>query len=106
MLKYDKVRPLLNRILVKRIENPNKTSGGILLTNTGTSKVGLVLDIGNGKVTQKGDVLKPAVMPGQYVLLPDYGGVRVPKADNNDEEHWIYQEDDILGIAEGKFEKI
>jgi chaperonin GroES len=106
MLKYNKVRPLLNRILVKKLENPNKTSGGILLTNAGTSKIGLVLEIGNGRITQKGDIIKTAILPGQYVLLPDYGGVRVPKGDNTEEEHWIYQEDDILGIAEGNFEKI
>jgi chaperonin GroES len=101
MLKYDKVRPLLNRILVKKIENANKTAGGILLTNTGVSKIGLVVDIGSGKMTQKGELIKPSLLPGQYVLLPDYGGVRVPKNDNTEEEHWIYQEDDILGIAEG-----
>jgi chaperonin GroES len=101
MLKYDKIRPLLNRILIKKIENPNKTTGGILLTNAGVSKIGLVLDVGSGKITQKGEFIKPAVLPGQYVLLPDYGGVRVPKVDNTEEEHWIYQEDDILGIAEG-----
>jgi chaperonin GroES len=101
MLKYSKVRPLLNRILIKKIENPNKTAGGVLLTNTGVSKIGLVVDIGSGKINQKGEIIKPSLIPGQYVLLPDYGGVRVPKNENNEEEHWIYQEDDILGIAEG-----
>jgi chaperonin GroES len=101
MLKYDKIRPLLNRILIKKIENPNKTTGGILLNNTGVSKIGLVVEVGSGKFNQKGEIIKPSVLLGQYVLLPDYGGVRVPKPEKNEEEHWIYQEDDILGVAEG-----
>jgi len=107
MLKYDKVRPLLNRILIKKIENPTKTAGGILLPNKGeSSKIGLVMECGNGKITSKGEVIKPSLLPGQYVLLPEYGGVRVPKNENSEEEHYIYQEQDILGVVNGSFEKI
>jgi chaperonin GroES len=105
MLKYDKIKPLLSRVLVKKIENPTKTAGGVLLPNQGVnSRIGCVLDTGNGKTTVKGDIIKPSLQVGQFVLLPEYGGVRVPTT-NEKEELFIFQEDDILGVVEGSFNK-
>jgi chaperonin GroES len=102
MLKYDKIKPLLSRILIKKIENPTKTAGGILLPEKGgNSRIGQVLETGNGKLTSKGDIIKPTLKAGQFVLLPEYGGVRVPSTEK--EELYIYKEEDILGIAEGSF---
>jgi chaperonin GroES len=106
MLKFDKVRPLLSRVLIKKIENPTKTAGGILLPDKGgNSRIGCVLETGSGKMTNKGEIVKPSLQVGQFVMLPEYGGVRVPST-NEKEELYIYQEDDILGIVEGTFNKI
>jgi chaperonin GroES len=106
MIKFDKVRPLLGRVLIKKIENPTKTAGGILLPEkSGNSRIGCVLELGNGKLANNGEIIRPTLKSGQYVMLPEYGGVRVPNT-NEKEESYIYQEDDILGIVEGSFTKV
>ncbi len=103
-MNYTKIRPLMNRILVKKLQVPTKTQGGILLPDKtqAQQKIGMVTEVGEGRHLN-GVVVKPTVKPGDYVLLPDYGGVRVPKRENTEEEHYIYQEDDILGVVDAKF---
>ena len=100
-MNYTKIRPLLNRILVKKIQQSTKTAGGILLpeTNSAQHKIAIVTEVGPGKFTQNGTHIKTTLKPGDYVLLPDYGGVRVPKKVDSEEEYFLYQEDDILGVA-------
>lgn len=106
MIKFSKIKPLFNRVLVKRVEPPQKTAGGILLPNQGNSKIGQILDVGIGRQNQKGELIKPSLLPGQFVLLPDYGGLKVPKQEGSEEEQYIYQEEDIIGVVEGSFSKL
>lgn len=100
-MNYTKIKPLMNRVLVKKLQVPTKTTGGILLpekTNT-QQKVGLVTEVGEGRLNHSGILVKPNLKPGDYVLLPDYGGVKVPKNQNSEEELFLYQEDDILAVV-------
>lgn len=100
-MNYTKIRPLMNRVLVKKLLAPTKTTGGILLPDKTQSqtKVGMVVEVGPGRHGQNGVFVKPTLNPGDYVLLPDYGGVKVPKNPGSEEELTIYQEDDILGVV-------
>lgn len=100
-MNFTKIKPLLNRIVVKRLQAPQKTVGGILLPdkNNEKQKVGLVTEVGPGRFLTSGVFVKPTLKPGDYVLLPDYGGVKVPKNQNSEEELYIFQEDDIVGIV-------
>lgn len=107
MLNYTKIRPLLNRVLVKRLEAKTKTAGGILLPsekNTNT-RIGVVIDAGTGKHNDRGVFVKNSLEVGQYVLLPEYGSVKVPKQKGVETELYIYNVNDILGVVEGDFVK-
>ncbi len=91
----------MNRILVKKIQQSTKTAGGILLPETTNvkHKIGIVTEVGPGKYNHNGTQIKTTLKAGDYVLLPDYGGVRVPKKVDSEDEFLIYQEDDILGVV-------
>jgi chaperonin GroES len=103
-MNFSKISPLMNRVVVKRLKAPQSTVGGILLPDKLNSslKVGLITEVGPGKINSKGVHINTTLQPGDWVLLPDYGGVKVPKIQNSDEELTIFQEDDILGIVENK----
>ena len=103
-MNYTKIRPLLNRVLVKKVQLPTKTVGGILLPDKthAQQKVGMVADVGEGRFNSTGVFVKTSVKPGDYVLLPDYGGNMVPKKPNTDEELFIYAEEELLGIVNEK----
>jgi len=100
-MNFTKIKPLLNRVLVKKLQVPTKTNGGILLPDkqSNQQKIGLVTEVGEGRHSHNGIFIKPTLKAGDYVLLPDYGGVKVPKNQNSDEEFFIFQEDDILGVV-------
>jgi len=93
------IRPLQDRVLVKRLAEENKTKGGIIIPDTAKEKPieGKVVAVGNGKVTDKGDVRKLDVKPGDRILFGKYSGTEV-KIDG--EEHLILREDDILAVLE------
>ena len=103
-MNYTKIRPLMNRVVVKKLQAPQKTIGGILLPDKSNSsqKIGLVTEVGPGKLNSYGVLIKTTLNAGDYVLLPDDGGVKVPKNQNSDEDLTIYQEEDILGIVDNK----
>jgi chaperonin GroES len=94
-----KIRPLQDRILVKRIEEEDKTKGGIIIPDTAKEKPqeGKVIAVGGGKVLEGGKVQPLDVKKGDRVLFSKYGGTEVTV---DDEEHLIIREDDILGIIE------
>jgi chaperonin GroES len=94
-----KIRPLHDRVIVKRIEKDNKTKGGLFIPDTAKEKPveGTVLAVGNGKVLDDGSVRKLEVKEGDRILFGKYSGTEV-KLDG--EEHLIMREDDILGIVE------
>lgn len=96
-----KVQPLHDRILVKRVEEEQKTKGGIIIPDTAKEKPaeGKVVAVGNGRVLDDGKVRALDVKVGDRVLFGKYSGTEV-KVDG--EELIIMREDDILCVIEGK----
>jgi chaperonin GroES len=95
------IKPLHDRILVKRIEDPmEKTKGGLFIPETAKEKPqeGRVIATGKGKILDDGKVLPMDVKVGDRVLFGKYSGSEV-KIDGV--EHLIMREDDVLGILEG-----
>ncbi len=94
-----KIRPLQDRIIVKRIKEEEKTKGGIIIPETAKEKPseGEIVAVGKGKVLDNGTVLPPDVKVGDRILFSRYGGSEV-KIEG--EEHLIMREDDILGVIE------
>jgi chaperonin GroES len=94
-----KIRPLYDRILVKRIEEQNKTAGGLFIPDTAKEKPqeALVVAVGNGKVIDDGSLRKLEVKAGDKVLFSKYSGNDI-KIDGT--EHLILREDDILAVIE------
>ena len=97
MLAFRTLRPLLNRVIIKKAEAITKTKGGIILSAKTETQLnfGTVMAVGPGKTLEDGSVRATLVKVGETVLLPEYGGSRVTLAD--DEELFIYRDDDILG---------
>jgi chaperonin GroES len=96
-----KIRPLQDRVIVKRLEEEEKTKGGIIIPDTAKEKPqeGKVIAVGKGKVTEDGKVIPLDVKVGDKILFGKYSGTEI-KIDG--EEHLIMREEDILGIIEGK----
>ena len=94
-----KIRPLGDRILVKRIKEEEKTKGGIIIPDTAKEKPqeGKVVAVGKGKMTEEGKLLTPDVKAGDKILFGKYSGSEVKL---EGEEHLILREDDILGVLE------
>jgi chaperonin GroES len=94
-----KIRPLQDRVIVKRIEEEGKTKGGIIIPDTAKEKPmeGLVISVGKGKTADDGKLIKPDVKAGDRILFGKYSGTEV-KIDGV--ELLIMREDDILGILE------
>ena len=93
-----KIRPLQDRVVVKRLESENRTKGGIIIPDTAKEKPieGRVVAVGNGKVTKDGKVRALQVQVGDTVLFGKYSGTEV-KLDG--EEHVLLREDDILAVT-------
>jgi chaperonin GroES len=96
-----KIRPLQDRVIVKRLEEEEKTKGGIIIPDSAKEKPqeGKVIAVGKGKVTDEGKIIPLDVKAGDRILFGKYSGTEV-KIDG--EEHLIMREEDILGIIEGK----
>jgi len=94
-----KLRPLQDRILVKRIEEEEKTAGGIFIPDTAKEKpqMGQIVSVGNGKKTEDGKVIPVDLKAGDNVLFGRYAGTEV-KVEGND--YLIMREDDILGVID------
>ena len=94
-----KIRPLNDRILVKRLEQEAKTAGGIIIPDSAKEKPaeGKVVAVGPGKTNDKGDRVVLQVKEGDRVLFSKYGGTEVKISG---EEYLIMREDDILGVVE------
>ena len=92
------IRPLHDRVLVKRVKEEEKTKGGIIIPDTAKEKPvqGEVIAVGNGKVLDDGSLRKLEVKPGDTVLFGKYSGQEI-KVDG--EEMMILREDDIVGIV-------
>jgi len=94
------IRPLNDRILVKRVEEEEKTAGGIIIPDSAKEKPaeGEIIAIGPGKLNDKGERIAIDLKVGDRVLFSKYGGTDV-KLDG--EDYLIMREDDILGVIEG-----
>ena len=95
-----KIRPLGDRVLVKRVAEEEKTKGGIIIPDTAKEKPqeGKVVAVGKGKLNEDGKVTPLDVKAGDRILFGKYSGSEI-KLDG--EEHLILREDDILGVLEG-----
>jgi chaperonin GroES len=93
------IRPLHDRVIVKRVKEEEKTKGGIIIPDTAKEKPveGEVLAVGNGKLNEDGTVRKLDVKVGDRILFGKYGGTEV-KIDG--EDRLILREEDILGVIE------
>ncbi len=93
-----RMRPLHDRVIVKRIEEEERTKGGIIIPDTAKEKPqeGQVIAVGPGR-REDGKVIKPDVKAGDRILFGKYSGTEI-KLDG--EEHIIMREDDILGVIE------
>jgi chaperonin GroES len=94
-----KVRPLHDRIIVRRLEEEEKTVGGIIIPDTAKEKPqqGKIVAVGKGRTLENGEVVSLQVKEGDRVIFSKYSGTEV-KIDG--EELLIMREDDVLGIFE------
>ena len=94
-----KIRPLQDRVIVKRVEEEENTKGGIIIPDTAKEKPmeGKITAAGKGKVLEDGKIHPLDVKVGDRILFGKYSGTEV-KIDG--EEHLIMREDDILGVIE------
>ena len=94
-----KIRPLHDRVIIKRIEEEETTKGGIIIPDSAKEKPseGKVVAVGNGKTLDNGEVKALEVKKGDKVLFGKYAGTEI-KIDG--EEHLIMREDDIIAIVE------
>jgi chaperonin GroES len=94
------VRPLRDRILVRRVEEQEQRIGGIIIPDTAKEKpqTAKVVAVGKGRVNDKGEVFPLDVNVGDYVLIGKYAGTEIKF---EGDEYLILREDEVLGIAEG-----
>ncbi|KFZ30505.1 molecular chaperone GroES [Pseudidiomarina salinarum] len=96
-----KLRPLHDRVIIKRSEAETKSAGGIVLTGSAAEKStrGEIVAVGNGRILDNGDVKALEVKVGDKVLFNESYGVKTQKIEG--EEYLIMSESDILAIVEG-----
>ncbi|HET6373387.1 MAG TPA: co-chaperone GroES [Candidatus Polarisedimenticolia bacterium] len=94
-----KVKPLFDRVLIKRVEADEKVKGGIIIPDTAKEKPmeGKVISVGSGRLDDNGKRVAMEVKAGDRILFGKYAGTEI-KID--DEEHIILREDEILGIIQ------
>jgi chaperonin GroES len=94
-----KLTPLHDRVIVKRIEEEEKTAGGIIIPDTAKEKPqqGRIMAVGKGNMLENGQIVSMTVKEGDRILFGKYAGTEI-KIDG--EEHLIMREDDILAIVQ------
>ena len=94
-----KIKPLADRIIVKRLEEEAKTKGGIIIPDTAKEKPaeGKVISVGDGKVKEDGTKVPLELKKGDRILFGKYSGTEV-KIEG--EEYLIMREDDVLGVIQ------
>ena len=94
-----KVRPLHDRVIVKRVEEEEKTKGGIIIPDTAKEKPieGKVVAVGKGKILENGNQQPLEVKKGDKILFGKYAGTEI---NIEGDEHLIMREDDIIAIVE------
>ena len=97
MSSFKKILPLLNRLVVRRLEPQTKTASGIIINKPDTTNYGVVLEAGPGAYDANGKVVPLSVKVGDTVLLPEFGGQKVKL---NDQELYIYKDIEIIAKME------
>jgi len=94
-----KIKPLHDRVIVKRVEEEQTTKGGIIIPDTAKEKPaeGLIVAVGSGKISEDGTKQALEVKKGDKVLFGKYSGTEIKI---NGEEHLIMREDEIIAIIE------
>ena len=94
-----KIRPLHDRVVVKRMEEETTSAGGIVIPDSATEKPmrGEIVSVGNGKISDNGDVRPLDVKAGDQVLFGKYSGTEI-KIDG--EDLLVMREDDIMGVLD------
>lgn len=98
MLAFKTLKPMANRIVIKKVVAETKTKSGIILTSANKGEQlnqGTVIAVGPGRVLENGQLRPVGVKVGDVVLLPEYGGSKVTLEGDN--ELYIYRDDDIMG---------
>ena len=93
---FEKIKPLHDRVLVKRIEMEDTTPGGIIIPDAAKEKAqtGKVISVGKGKILNDGNVVPVAVKAGDVVFFGKYAGTEAG------DDHLIVREDELLGVVE------
>ena len=96
-----KVRPLYDRILIKRLDIEEKTKGGIIIPETAKEKPqeGKVISVGKGKLLEDGSIRPLDVKVGDRILFGKYGGTEI---NIEGEEYIILREDEVLAVVQDK----
>ena len=96
-----KIRPLHDRVIVKRLEEEKTSAGGIIIPDTAAEKPvqGKIVAVGNGKILENGEVRPLDVKVGDKILFGKYGGTEV-KVDG--EDLLVMREEDVMAVIEGK----
>ncbi len=94
------IRPLHDRVIVRRLDEDSKSPGGIVIPDTAKEKPiqGEVVAVGNGKILDNGDIRPLDVKPGDKILFGKYSGTEVKLGG---EELLVMREEDIMGVVEG-----
>jgi chaperonin GroES len=96
MASFKKLLPLLNRVLIKKVEVSTKSPGGIILQDSASQdNVGEIVEVGPGNFDNNGKLVSLVVKKGDQVLLPDYGGQKIKLQTG---EFWLFRDSDILGV--------
>jgi len=104
MNKLTSFKPLLNRVMIKRVLVKQKSAAGLILSNNNQSqRYGLVISVGPGLTNNKtGNSIPLQVKVGEYVLLPEYNGTKVDMEDSDkDVDYMVYKDTELLGALEG-----
>ncbi len=93
------IRPLHDRVIVKRIDEPEKSAGGIYIPDTAKEKPqeGKVIAVGTGRRGEHGEVIPLELKKGDRILFGKYAGTEIKL---NGDEHLILREDDVLAVLE------
>lgn len=96
-MSFKRIIPLLNRIVVRKIEPQTKTTSGIIINKPDTQTYGVVLEAGPGQNDNLGKVIPLSVKVGDTVMLPEFGGQKIKLGD---QELYLYRDTDIVAKME------
>ena len=97
MSAFKRVLPLLNRIVIRKLEPQTKTTSGIIINKAESANYGVVLEAGPGAFDSEGKVIPVVVKIGDTVLLPEFGGQKIKLGD---QELFIYRDSEIVARVE------